>query len=124
MGAGAVAHVKKVHGPTPIGEKILKLRVELPRSAVAKEFDVDDVRVNIEEAVERIMAAISLDDSDLCESTANQIYRTTTAAAYRVDFCLGRFGDSHARHVHVREEYGWDTSTYWYYLEAYFEGVE
>jgi hypothetical protein len=122
VGAGAVAHVKQVHGPTPVGEKILKLRVELPKSRVSEGFDVDEVRIKIEESVEQVIkAAIGLDDSDRCESASNQIYRTMTAAAYRIDFCLGLCGHTH---VHAIEEYGWDTVGYWHNIDVYFEEVK
>jgi hypothetical protein len=118
-GSGAGAAARYVRGPTPTGKRVLKLRVELPNSAVREGFDVDEVRVHIEESVERIIkAAIGLDDSELCEPAANNIYRTTTAAAYRVDYCLGRTGDIH---VHAKEEYGWDVTCHWYNLDVYFE---
>jgi pyridoxine 5'-phosphate synthase PdxJ len=101
--------------------RILKLRIVIPKDVASEGFDVDEARVAIEESVEKIVKrTMRIDDSVLCESAANQIYRTTTAFAERVDFCLGRLGDG--RHVHGEEEYGRNMSEYWYSVEVYAEG--
>jgi len=104
-------------------ESLVELQIKIPKDVISDEFDVEEVRIAVEEAVEELIKkAMSVDDSEPCESVSTTIYRTNTAFAERVDFCLGRLGDG--RHVHAEEEYGSNLNEYWYYLEAFAKSVE
>jgi hypothetical protein len=93
-------------------DRILSLRVVVPKDATAEGFGVDDVRAAAEEAAERVVRkAQRIDDSEPCGPAANTMYRTTAAWAEGVDFCIGRLPQG--PHVHGREEYGGDMSEYW-----------
>jgi hypothetical protein len=101
-------------------EGLVRLKIVVPKDVASNDFDVDEARVAVEEAVEGIVKrAMRIDDSELCEPATTQIYRTTEAFCNRIDFCLGRLGDN--RHVHAKEEYGGNLNEYWYSVEVFAE---
>jgi hypothetical protein len=102
---------------------LIRLSAAFPLDALRTDFDIDEVRIVLEESIEKFLkTAISVDDSAPCESTAAAIYQTTAAYAKRVDFCLGRLDDS--RHVHALEEYGRNTNEIWLTLKVFAEKIE
>jgi hypothetical protein len=125
VGAGAAAHVKQVRGPerTAAKEIILQAEIQIPVGAIGEDFDVEEVRIKFEEFVEALTKMIkTIDDKDMCGSASTQIYRTTTAWAERIDYCLGRVGDG--SHIHAVEEYGRNMNEYWLNTEVFVATIE
>jgi hypothetical protein len=99
---------------------LVKLKIVVPKDVLNNDFDVDEARVVVEEAVEAIVKrTMRIDDSDPCEPASTTIYRTTEAFAMRCDFCLGRLSDG--SHLHAKEEYGGNMNEYWYSVEVFAE---
>jgi hypothetical protein len=107
-------------------EKVLKMRIVVPKDLTSTEFSIDELRTMTEEYVEKITrATLRIDGSALCEPASTQIYRTTSACANRVDFCLGRLLGRRRgnQHIHAKEEYGWNLNECWLAIDVYTEGV-
>ena len=100
-------------------DKILELSVKVPAN-VAEDVDADEIRVAIEEFVEKFLKMIvMIDDSVMCEPSSTTVYRATYTRAERVDACYGRLPDG--RHVHAIEKYGTNMNECWYSFQLYIE---
>jgi hypothetical protein len=101
-------------------DMLVKLNVTIPLDALKTDFDADQSRVIIDELVEKLVkTVVNVDDSIMCEPASTTIYRTTSAWAERLDYCLGVLDDK--RHIHAVTEYGRNMNELWYNVKVFAE---
>jgi hypothetical protein len=101
-------------------DMLVKLSVTIPLDVAAFNVDADEARVIIEEFLEEFLKkTVGADDSSACEPASTTIYRTSSAWAERLDYCLGVLADK--RHVHAVTEYGRNMNELWYTVKVFAE---
>jgi len=104
-------------------DKLMELSVKIPANVLG-DVDADEIRVAIEEFVEKFLKMIvRIDDSVMCEPASTTIYQTTYVWAERIDACYGVHVPT-TLHIHAVERYGKNMNECFYSVEIFAERVD